>query len=103
MTNLTRAAGALASTFHAGATTATIRDQLIAVPARLARSARRLVLHLPRGWPWQAAWAQLHTTVTATGPPRSGLTPRPPPHGARRRHRQWKSRTDQRHPHARDP
>jgi hypothetical protein len=41
------------------------------------------VLHLPRGWPWQAAWAQLHTTVTATGPPRSGLTPRPPPHGAR--------------------
>ena len=66
---LTRAAGALASVFHARATTATIRDQLIVVPARLARSARRLVLHLPRHWPWQAAWAQLHTTVTATGPP----------------------------------
>jgi hypothetical protein len=45
--NLTRAAGALASVFHARATTATIRAQLIAVPARLARSARRLRLHLP--------------------------------------------------------
>jgi hypothetical protein len=61
--NLTRAAGALASTFHARATTATIRTQLIAVPARIARSARRLRLHLPRDWPWQTAWAQLfHAT-----------------------------------------
>ncbi|SNS01603.1 IS1380 family transposase [Blastococcus mobilis] len=65
--NLTRAAGALASTFHAKATTATIRAQLIAVPARLARSARRLCLHLPRDWPWQTAWTQLfHATC---GPP----------------------------------
>jgi hypothetical protein len=38
--NLTRAAGTLTSTVHAKATTATIRAQLIAVPARLARSAR---------------------------------------------------------------
>ncbi len=45
--NLTRAAGALASAFHAKATTGTIRAQLIAVPGRLARSARRLTLHLP--------------------------------------------------------
>ena len=37
--NLTRAAGALASTFHAKATTGTIRAQLITVPGRLARSA----------------------------------------------------------------
>ena len=51
--NLTRAAGTIASVFHAKATTATIRRQLIAVPARLARSARRLVLHLPTDWPWQ--------------------------------------------------
>ena len=49
--NLTRAAGALASTFHAKATTGTIRAQLINVPGRLARSARRLTLHLPTGWP----------------------------------------------------
>lgn len=57
--NLTRAAGALASAFHAKATTATIRDQLISVPARIARSARRLVLHLPRDWPWEHAFTAL--------------------------------------------
>jgi hypothetical protein len=66
--NLTRAAGALASAFHARATTATIRKQLISVPARLARSARRLVLHLPHDWPWQHGWQQLFTTAS-TGPP----------------------------------
>jgi hypothetical protein len=65
--NLTRAAGALASTFHAKATTATIRTQLIAIPARIARSARRLRLHLPRDWPWETAWAQLFTSTF--GPP----------------------------------
>ncbi len=37
--NLLRAAGTLASPFHARATTATIRAQLIAVPVRLAHSA----------------------------------------------------------------
>ncbi|HZE16524.1 MAG TPA: IS1380 family transposase, partial [Mycobacterium sp.] len=36
--NLTRAAGTLASTVHARATTGTIRAQLINVPARIARS-----------------------------------------------------------------
>jgi hypothetical protein len=51
--NLTRAAGVLATTFHARARTATIRAHLITVPARLARSAHRLVLHLPQHWPWQ--------------------------------------------------
>ena len=65
--NLTRTAGALASTFHAKATTGTIRAQLITVPGRLARSARRLTLHLPTGWPWQRAWTQLATA--ANSPP----------------------------------
>jgi hypothetical protein len=64
--NLTRTAGALASAVHAKATTATIRAQLINVPARLARSARRLTLHLPDAWPWQKAWHQL---ATGAGPP----------------------------------
>jgi hypothetical protein len=63
--NLLRAAGALASTFHAKATTATIRAHLIHTPARLARSARRLTLHLPRHWTWQDAWTQLFDTVHA--------------------------------------
>jgi hypothetical protein len=61
--NLTRAAGTLASTFHAKATTGTIRAQLITVPARLARSARRLTLHLPTPWPWQQAWEHLLTAA----------------------------------------
>ena len=65
--NLTRAAGTLASTFHARATTATLRTQLIAVPARLARSARRLRLHLPRDWPWAQAWTRLFAATC--GPP----------------------------------
>jgi hypothetical protein len=61
--NLTRAAGTLASTFHARATTATIRAHLVNVPARVARGARRLVLHMPERWPWQAAWTGLHAAV----------------------------------------
>ncbi len=64
--NLTRAAGTLASTFHAKATTGTIRAQLINIPARLARTARRLTLHLPDAWPWEQAWQEL---LTGTGPP----------------------------------
>jgi hypothetical protein len=51
--NLTRAGGALASTFHARARTGTIRAQLINTPGRTARSAHQLVLHLPQHWPWQ--------------------------------------------------
>jgi hypothetical protein len=57
--NLTRAAGSLASSFHARARTATIRTQLINTPARLAHSAHRLVLHLPRDWPWEPALDEL--------------------------------------------
>ena len=63
--NLTRAAGALASLVHAKATTATVRAQLIRVPARLASSARRLVLHLPRDWPWGPAWQEMLIAVHA--------------------------------------
>ncbi len=65
--NLTRAAGALASVFHAKATSATIRAQLINVAARVTRSARRSTLRLPAAWPWAHAWQQLFTA--ATGPP----------------------------------
>jgi len=63
--NLLRAAGAAASARHARARWATLRTQLIAVPARVASSARRLVLHLPTNWPWASAWEQLWAT-TAT-------------------------------------
>ena len=67
--NLTRAAATLAGAKLARATTGTIRRALIAVPARVASSARRLTLHLPTGWPWQHPWTALFTL--ACGPPRS--------------------------------
>jgi hypothetical protein len=62
--NLTRAARCLASTFHARATGATIRRHLINVPARLARSARRLTLHLPTDWPWARTGSACSTHCT---------------------------------------
>jgi hypothetical protein len=61
--NLTRAAGVLAGGVHARATTATVRAHLINVPGRLARSARRLRLHLPEHWPWQVAWENLYAAI----------------------------------------
>ena len=61
--NLTRAAGATASAFHAKATTATIRNHLLNVPARLASSGRQLRLHLPTGWPWATDLTQLFNTA----------------------------------------
>ena len=70
--NLTRAAATLTGPGLAKATTATIRRKLITVPARIASSARRVTLHLPTGWPWEAAWSDLFNL--ACGPP---TTPTP--------------------------
>ena len=67
--NLTRAAGRLASAFHARATTATLRAHLINVPTRLAPCARKLVLHLPGRWPWQLAWERLWDATMGAPPP----------------------------------
>jgi hypothetical protein len=36
----------------------TLRRTLLALPGRITRSARRLILHLPAGWPW-APWFAL--------------------------------------------
>ena len=67
--NLTRAAATLTKAAAlAKATTATIRRKLIAVPARIATSARRLHLHLPSHWPWRTAWSALYDAVL-TRPP----------------------------------
>jgi len=63
--NLMRALGTLASTFHAKATTGTLRDQLIRVPARITRGARRLTLRLPVNWPWRDAWSQMFAVLHA--------------------------------------
>ena len=62
--NLTRAAARLTERDLAKATTATIRRKLIAVPARIATSARRATLHLPHAGPWETAWTQLFDRVS---------------------------------------
>jgi hypothetical protein len=67
--NLIRAAGCLTGPWHAKARAATIRRQLINVPARIAHRARRILLHLPTHWPWQQHWQALFSNVHA--PPRS--------------------------------
>lgn len=65
--NLTRAAATLTRTQAlVKATTATIRRTIIAVPARIATSARRLHLHLPTGWPWENAWRTLYRKLFRT-------------------------------------
>ena len=65
--NLTRAAATLTGGGLATATTPTLRRTLIGVPARIAHSARRLLLHLPVAWPWQQAFNDLFQRVC--GPP----------------------------------
>ena len=57
--NLTRAAATLAGGRHARSRAGTIRTQLIHTPARIAHSAHRQVLHLPRDWPWQPGLDEL--------------------------------------------
>jgi hypothetical protein len=63
--NLTRAASVLVGPAHGKARAATIRRQLVIVPARIAHRARKIVLHLPDHWPWQTAWQRLFTTTHA--------------------------------------
>jgi hypothetical protein len=69
--NLLRAAGTLAGPSQALARGATLRRQVVVVPARLARPQRRHVLHLPAHWPWAQPWTALWRKVfrPATGPP----------------------------------
>lgn len=67
--NLLRAAGTLTSPRHALARGATLRRQIVNVPARLARPQRRRVLHLPAHWPWGHAWTTLWRATLSTGPP----------------------------------
>ena len=63
--NLTRAAGCLASLFHAKARTGTLRRHLITVPARIARRSRSITLHLPLNWPHHDAFSGLFTATHA--------------------------------------
>ena len=62
--NLARAAAAAGMS---RARWASLRTKIINVPARIASTSRRLILHLPSNWPWAAGWTRLW--ATATGPP----------------------------------
>ena len=68
--NLLRAAGTIASPTHGLARGATLRRQLINLPARLARPQRRPTLHTPAHWPWAKAFTALYQRTN--GPPASG-------------------------------
>lgn len=50
-------------------TTKTLRRHLFSVPGRLARSARRFRLHLPRAWPWADQFAGALAQLRAIPPP----------------------------------
>ena len=57
--NLLRAAGTLAAPHLGKARGATLRRQIINVPARIARPQGRRILHLPAHWPHADSWKSL--------------------------------------------
>ncbi|RYE44045.1 MAG: hypothetical protein EOP24_25670 [Hyphomicrobiales bacterium] len=70
-------------------------ESLISVLARIASSARRLTLHLPRDWPWEAEWTPLFASTRRRKPqatwsaghlrpPRATSGPDPKPSGTTR-------------------
>ena len=64
-------------------TTGTLRQRVFALAGRITRSARRLTLHLPKGWPWQGQIlraprpVESHPTPSLTAPSATG-SPRLP-------------------------
>ena len=70
--NLRRAAATLASRRHGKARGATVRRELINVPARLAHRGRdQLILHLPQDWPWQDAFEGVFDATHRAPPARA--------------------------------
>jgi hypothetical protein len=67
--NLLHAAGTLAGQRYTVARGSTLRRRIITVPARLARPARKPILHLPSRWPWAPAWLALWDDIIGHSPP----------------------------------
>ena len=61
--NLLRATGTLAGGHHSVARGATLRRDLVNIPARFAAPARKPMLHLPIHWPRQTEWKTLWHNV----------------------------------------
>lgn len=55
-----------AGTTCADAQVSTLRERLLKLAARVERSVRRIVLHLPRHFPWLATWHHVAQAVGAT-------------------------------------
>lgn len=66
--NLLRAAGTLTSRTYGTARAATLRHQIINVPAQLAHRAHGIVLHLPTHWPWATRWQSLFQATHRPAP-----------------------------------
>ena len=50
-------------------TTKTLRRRFFSLAGRLTRKARRLTLHLPRRWPWEAQFSSALARLRALQPP----------------------------------
>ena len=61
--NLARTAAIMAGGRLTKARTQTLQSKLVAVPARIARHARKLILHLPARWPWQHEFTRLWQAI----------------------------------------
>ena len=46
---------------------ASLRTKIINIPARIAATGRRLLLHLPARWPWATSWQTLWANATGPG------------------------------------
>ena len=53
-------------------TTKTLRRRFFSMAGRLTRSARRLTLHLPRGWPWEEQFSRALARLRALPLPSCG-------------------------------
>lgn len=67
--NLMRAAAIIAGGDLARARAPGLRTKLITIPARIARRARKLILHLPAGWKWRTEFTRLYDTMASRPPP----------------------------------
>jgi len=77
--NLVRWAGAIALVEGSPMTTKTVRRRLVALPGRLARSGRRLSLHLPERWPGRSSSCRRWRCceVSASSPEANRSSPQP--------------------------
>lgn len=67
--NLARWTLAAADGSWARATTQTLRDKLVSMPARMVHTARRLKLRAPTNWPWQRAYQRALAAIAAIPAP----------------------------------